>query len=350
MENNTQNNVLEHHGIKGMKWGVRRTPAQLGYKPKSISDKAKARAKAIEARAKNKAKKLKEETKYKAKIAEAEERAKAKLAKAEAKAQAKIEKARIKGNPDLAKKDDDNNSKPDDISKKKSIKDMTDDEIRARINRIQLERQLDSLTPKEVSKGKAFMTAVGKDVLAPAAISAGKELMTKFIKSKGAELLGVKEVKDAMSELEKEAKIAGFKKQIAESEKAQRDNRNAKQAEIDAANRARQAEIDAANQAKQAKADAKAAKKAEKQASKEKHDDWKKRMKVADAAADDIYDMSKTDLFNQSPLSVKNVARNKSQYDNVIDMVADEPVSSVTSNSSYSLGQSYVNRLMLEDK
>lgn len=28
-----QNYYLMHHGIKGMKWGVRRTPAQLGHKP-----------------------------------------------------------------------------------------------------------------------------------------------------------------------------------------------------------------------------------------------------------------------------------------------------------------------------
>jgi len=35
-----QNYYLMHHGIKGMKWGVRRTPAQLGHKP-SIGSRAK---------------------------------------------------------------------------------------------------------------------------------------------------------------------------------------------------------------------------------------------------------------------------------------------------------------------
>lgn len=29
------NNELYHHGIKGMKWGVRRSPEQLGHKPQA---------------------------------------------------------------------------------------------------------------------------------------------------------------------------------------------------------------------------------------------------------------------------------------------------------------------------
>ena len=33
------NNELYHHGVKGMKWGVRRTPQQLGHKVKKYAYK-----------------------------------------------------------------------------------------------------------------------------------------------------------------------------------------------------------------------------------------------------------------------------------------------------------------------
>lgn len=37
-----EENKLQHHGIKGMKWGVRRTQEQLGYKAKSAGAKSEA--------------------------------------------------------------------------------------------------------------------------------------------------------------------------------------------------------------------------------------------------------------------------------------------------------------------
>lgn len=69
---------LEHHGIKGMKWGVRRTPEQLGHKPSKLSGifssakkkRAKAKKKKAAAKKKRKEKKKQEEEESEDKIRE----------------------------------------------------------------------------------------------------------------------------------------------------------------------------------------------------------------------------------------------------------------------------------------
>ena len=72
-------------------------------------------------------------------------------------------------------------------SKTKTVKDMSDDELRQAINRLQLEQQYKKLSPKNVSKGKKFVDTVTNDVLKPAAIDMGKQvtksLMTKIVNS-----------------------------------------------------------------------------------------------------------------------------------------------------------------------
>lgn len=46
MWNYIYHNELYHHGIKGQKWGVRRTPEQLGHRKKSETDKSTTKEKA----------------------------------------------------------------------------------------------------------------------------------------------------------------------------------------------------------------------------------------------------------------------------------------------------------------
>ena len=42
------NQELTHHGVKGMRWGVRRTPAQLGHKTTTKRKKLKSSPDAVE--------------------------------------------------------------------------------------------------------------------------------------------------------------------------------------------------------------------------------------------------------------------------------------------------------------
>ena len=58
---------------------------------------------------------------------------------------------------------------------------MSDSELRAVVNRLQLEQQYRNLTPQQVSKGKKFVDAVVGKVLAPAAQEVGKEVAKKLL-------------------------------------------------------------------------------------------------------------------------------------------------------------------------
>lgn len=116
--NYNQSDELFHYGVKGMRWGVRKsTPTSGGTKKskkKSLIDKMSDKKK------KATKKKAKEKVKEKAKE-EAQE-----------------------------------------AEKKKSVKDMSDAELRAKISRLQLEKQYADLSrqTEPVSKGKKFVEGI----------------------------------------------------------------------------------------------------------------------------------------------------------------------------------------------
>ena len=120
------NNELMHYGVPGMKWGVIRTPAQLGRKKtsssKSLFVKKKSKSKA---KAKTKSESSKEET----------------------------------------------------APKKKSVKEMSDDELNAAIRRMQLEQTYASLSPQKVSTGKAVTKRILNNIVVPAAEDVGRQMV-----------------------------------------------------------------------------------------------------------------------------------------------------------------------------
>lgn len=119
------NTYLEHHGIKGMKWGVRRTKAQLGYKVGFRKKKKKS-----------------------------------------------VESKDTKS---------ENQNKKTSKKKSKSVKDMSDEELRAKINRLEnrleMEKRYKDLSSKDISKGKKFTSRVINSMVLPAAEDIGKQLI-----------------------------------------------------------------------------------------------------------------------------------------------------------------------------
>lgn len=101
-------------------------------------------------------------------------------------------------------------------SDKVDISKMTDDDLKKAISRAQLEKQYRDLKPKQVSFGKEF---VQKSVM-PAVNDAGKKLMTDFLIDRGMKALGLKDVgSDEVNVLRKKYEKLDLTKKIKDLEK-----------------------------------------------------------------------------------------------------------------------------------
>lgn len=123
-------NELYHYGVKGMKWGVRKAPVRSGR----TTTKSKKTKRSFFGFKKN------EPT-------------------------AKTVKTSV------TKKEEAPKPKP------KTVKDMSDSELREAINRLKLEEEYNRLSPKQVSTGKSFVDRVATNILLPAGEDVAKQLV-----------------------------------------------------------------------------------------------------------------------------------------------------------------------------
>lgn len=130
-------NELYHHGVKGMKWGVRKTPVRS-----SSGNPRKRKSNTLSL----------------------------------------FKKKNTTRNASVAK------SSP---SQTKSIKDMSDDELRRKIERVRLEQQYQQLNPPTVSRGKKIANRVMNHVIVPAAEEAGKQIVKSILTNGANKALGI---------------------------------------------------------------------------------------------------------------------------------------------------------------
>lgn len=196
---------LTHWGIKGMRWGIRRYQNKDG----SLTKAGQRRYNKEMARLKEEEQVIKNKERTQTKLG--------KLSKKEAELEARN---RALKNGEKLDADKDTNT-----PRKKSVGEMTDDELREKTNRMMLEnnyytaqRNLAASTPQQVSKGKKFMDGLVNDVVVPAAKNAGRSWLENKLKDK----LGLNE-KDPLERLEKQAKKLELEKKIKDIKKGEPD-------------------------------------------------------------------------------------------------------------------------------
>lgn len=151
MLQNNESKELQHWGIPGMKWGVRRYQNKDG----SLTPAGRKRADKL-----------------------------------------KDEYSSLTGKRLIRKP----NSKSTTESKPKTVKEMSDNELREKTNRMRLENDyvrtkndMQNLNPKKVSRGKAIVNSVANDMLKPAVINIGKQLCSSALAKLANDGFGLKD-------------------------------------------------------------------------------------------------------------------------------------------------------------
>lgn len=165
----TTEEFLEHHGIKGQKWGIRRFQNPDG----SLTNAGRKRYGDSSGGEKS----------------------------------SSAPKRSIFGRRKSSSSSSESSKSEESKTKKKNLSDMSDDEIQSAINRMRLEQAYTQLlaqtSPKpQSSRGQKFASSLFDNVIKPAAISSGKQVLTDLLTKYMKELTGLSQ-KDAKA-LQKE--------------------------------------------------------------------------------------------------------------------------------------------------
>ena len=186
---------LRHHGIKGMRWGIRRYQNKDG----SLTPAGRKRYdQEIESLKSEKAK-----LQQKHKNLNAQQRMEDR--KAKLKAEIESEKEYLKNGGKKSGKNDSSDNKSEETKepeKKKSASDMTSEELNEAINHMRLQQTYNQLYSQLNPEKESKVKEIGKKFLDQAIIPAGTSVAKDWLTKVGKEALGI-DAKEAKSEYDK---------------------------------------------------------------------------------------------------------------------------------------------------
>lgn len=216
---------LYHWGVRGMRWGVRRYQNKDG----SLTDRGKKRLRAEQAKVRQEEQVLKNRKAVKSKLDRLDARRKA-VEEGKKELDGEDVKTGLKGKKGKKTSEADKETK-------KSIADMTDDELLRAVNRSRLEEQYRQLNPEPPVK-KSLMTRMKDEVVVPAAISSGKRMLENSLNKLGEKILegkidpnsveALKKMHEKLDLQQKIDKIRNPDKYLSEEDKTKRRDREIK--------------------------------------------------------------------------------------------------------------------------
>lgn len=198
METYNHDDELQHHGIKGMKWGRRRYQDKDG----SLTPAGQKRYNKEMEKIQKKERALANKRAYDAKMDKLENARK-----------------RVDEQKEAMKKKKPGSDKPEE-SKKKSISEMTDEEVRAYKQRVQnerdilsLQKEISAMMPKEKTAIEKFTEGVGGKIVNQVWKDVGKKQLDDFL----SKALNVEKPLDEIGKLKKEADLWKQKENLSSS-------------------------------------------------------------------------------------------------------------------------------------